>query len=63
MIDALIYLIVLMVVGGLIYWLITLLPLPQPFKQIIMVAFVLIAILLVLGVFFGGIPVHPVWRN
>ena len=63
MIDALIWLIVLCVVGGLVYWLITLLPLPPPFKQIILVAFVLIAILMVLGTFFGGWGVHPVWHH
>lgn len=52
----LINLIVWLVVLGLIWYLIGLLPLPAPVGQIITVVFILILILLVLGLFgVGGI--------
>jgi heme A synthase len=57
MISLLITIIVFLIVGGLLYWLVTLLPLPEPFKTIISVCCILICILLVLGIFFGGISV------
>ena len=57
MISLLITLIVFCIVAGLVYWLLTLLPLPDPFKTIIIVAFILILILVLLGMFFGGIDV------
>lgn len=44
-------LIVAIVVLGLLYWLITLLPIPNPFKQVVLVIFVLILILVVLSSF------------
>lgn len=55
MISLLVTLIVFCIVAGLIYWLLTMLPLPDPFKTIIIVAFILILILVLLGFFFGGI--------
>lgn len=55
MISLLITLIIFCIVAGLIYWLLTMLPLPDPFKTIIMVAFILILILVLLGYFFGGL--------
>lgn len=53
MVDVLISLIIIMVVFGLLYWLITLLPLPDPAKTIINVAFIIICILIVLSMFTG----------
>lgn len=55
MISLLITLIVFCIVAGLVYYLLTLLPLPDPFKTIIICAFILILILVILGYFFGGI--------
>lgn len=57
MISLLVTLIVFCIVAGLVYWLLTMLPLPDPFKTIIIVAFILILILVLLGMFFGGIDV------
>ena len=54
MIEMLINLIVLCIVGGLIYYLITLLPLPDPFKLIVTCAVVLIMILVLVSMFWGG---------
>lgn len=54
MIDALISLIVLCIVGGLLWYLVGMLPVPAPMKQVINICFILIMILVLLGVFFGG---------
>ena len=62
MISLLVTLIVFCIVGGLLYWLVTLLPLPEPFKTIIIVCVVLIFILVLLGFLFGGIDM-PRLRN
>jgi len=55
MIDTLIHLIILLVIGGLVWYLITLLPVPAPVKQVINIFAILILILLIVSVFFGGI--------
>lgn len=57
-------LIVSLVVIGLIYWLVSLLPLPHPFGVIVQVLFVILAIVLVLSAF-GVIPAGSIpfnWR-
>lgn len=59
MIGFLIDIIVLCIVGGLLYWIVSLLPLPQPFKQIAMVAMILILLLWVLSMFLGGGEYSP----
>lgn len=53
---SLISLLVLIIVFGLIYWLITILPLPAPFKTIAVVVFVVICILILLS-FIGVLDV------
>jgi len=53
--DSLINLIVYLVVFGLIWWLVSLLPLPTPVAQVIRVLFIVLLILIVLSVF-GIIP-------
>lgn len=55
MIGALVTLIVFCVIAGLIYYLLGLLPLPEPFKQIVIIAFICICIVVLLGWLFGGI--------
>lgn len=57
MIPTLISLIILLILLGLIYWLITLIPLPEPFPNIIRVLVIVACVLLVLGVLFGGVSV------
>lgn len=64
MIDLLVSLIILLIVGGLVWYLVTLLPLPAPVKQVINICAILILILLILGVFFGGVDMpHVHFRN
>ena len=51
----LINLIVYLVIFGLIWWLVSLLPLPAPVGQIVRILFIILLILIVLSVF-GIIP-------
>ena len=60
MIDFLVSLIILCIVFGLIYYIVTLLPLPDPFKTIAVIAVLLIFILILLGALIGGIDL-PKW--
>lgn len=62
MIPLLVQLIVFCIVCGLIYYLITLLPLPEPFKQIVVVCVILIFILVLLSFFMGALPM-PRWQQ
>ena len=49
MIPFLIHIIVVMLVLGLIWYLLTLLPIPAPFAMVVRVVFIIICILVVLG--------------
>jgi cytochrome c biogenesis factor len=59
----LIYLIVIGLVFYLLYWLIGQLPIPEPFKTVVLVVVGLIAVILLLNIVFGFAP-GPVirWR-
>ena len=48
MISLLVSLLILAIVAGIIYWIITLIPLPEPFKNIALVFFMLIVLLVAL---------------
>ena len=48
MISLLVSLLILAIVAGIIYWIITLIPLPEPFKNIALVCFMLIVLLVAL---------------
>lgn len=52
-------LIVSLIVLGLFYWLVTLIPLPSPFPEIIKVVFVIVDVLIVLQAFgvHTGVPI------
>lgn len=54
---------VMVIVMGLIYWIITLLPLPQPFKQVAIVIVLVICLLYLLSMLFGAAPPFPIWRH
>jgi hypothetical protein len=51
---SLVGILIALVILGLIYWLITMLPLPAPFKQIAMVIMIIIAILWLASMVGGG---------
>lgn len=62
MINLLVTLLVLILIFGLIWWVFTsIIPLPAPFAQVAQVVIVLIFVLLLLGIFFGGVNL-PVLR-
>lgn len=54
MIDFLIWIVILCIVFGLVYYIVTLLPLPQPFKNIATVAVLVIFLLVILYALLGG---------
>ena len=63
LIHLLIYIIVLCIIGGIVWYLFTLMPLPAPFKTIAMIALCLIFILVLLsliGVIPGGYRVGSI---
>lgn len=64
MISVLISLLVLVIVVGIVFWIISLLPLPQPWLNIVKVIVGLIVLLVVLSWLLpmAGWP-HPVWHN
>ena len=53
-------LLVMVIVLGLIYWIVTLLPLPAPFKQIALVIVIVVCLIYLLGILFGGFAPFPV---
>lgn len=48
MVAVLIWLLVFLIVAGVIYYILTIIPLPEPFKRIVMVVFMLIICLVAL---------------
>lgn len=68
MIDALLYLLVFLIVGGLLFWAIKTVcaafGVPPPIVAVINVVFVIFIVLAILSIFFGGSELpHPVWRH
>ena len=61
MIALLINILILCIVGGIVYWIVSLLPLPAPFKRIAIVVLLLIFLLIALSWLTGwggGPPWH-----
>jgi hypothetical protein len=54
MIDTLVYLLILCVIFGVIYYVLTLLPLPAPFGLIVQVILALVMVLFLLDILLGG---------
>jgi hypothetical protein len=52
-------LLVVVIVFGLIYWIVTLLPIPEPFKKIAVVVVLVIFLLYMLSILFGIAPAVP----
>lgn len=57
MISLLVTLLILCLVFGLIWYLVGMLPLPEPFGMVARVSMLVIFILLLLGMVFGGVDV------
>jgi hypothetical protein len=61
--SLLITILILCVVFGLIYWIIGLLPIPAPFKTVVLVILGIIALIYLFGILFGFAGFQPVvWR-
>ena len=56
MFELLIGLIIFVVVLGLVFWLVGMLPIDGNLKNIINVALILVAVIYLLGILFGGAP-------
>jgi hypothetical protein len=63
MLEVLVQFVVLIIVLGLLYWVLTLLPLPEPLKQIVIVVAIIIFVLWLTSVLLGYAPAPPVRRR
>jgi hypothetical protein len=54
---------VLVIIMGLLYWIVTVLPLPEPFKTIAVVVVLVICAIYLLSMLFGAAPPFPVFRG
>ena len=59
----LIDLLILCLIAGLVYWILTLIPLPPPFKNVAIAIFLIIIVIILISMMFGGLPLpRPVFR-
>jgi hypothetical protein len=64
MINVLITLFILVLVGSILWYVVvTLVPIGQPFKNILLAILALIFVLVLLGMVFGGLPMPVLIRN
>jgi hypothetical protein len=54
LITLLVYLFFFCIIGGVAYYIVTLLPLPEPFKNIAVICVLLILLLILISMFLGG---------
>jgi len=62
MIELLIWLFFIIIIFGLFAYLVQYLPLPQPFQMVAYVVLLMILILVLAGLLFGGVPLRPLLR-
>jgi len=62
MMNILITLLIMLIVFGIIWYVVTLLPIVEPFKSIALAIVGLILVVYLLGVLFGGMPLPIVLR-
>ena len=60
MLSLLVTLLVLCIIGGLIFWLLQYLPIPQPFRNIVYFILIIIFVVILISIFFGGINVGDI---
>ena len=56
MIALLINILILILIFGVLYYLVTLIPLPPPFLTIAQVVILVVFVLMLLGIFLGSVP-------
>lgn len=57
MIELLVTIVVLALVFGVLYWLVDMIPIAQPFNKIVKVGLAVVFVLVIIGMLFGGVPV------
>lgn len=62
LIGLLVDIVILCIVGGLLYWIVTLLPIPDPFKTIAVVCVLVIFLIVLLSALVGGGGFLPHYR-
>ena len=63
MIEFLVHLVVVLIVLGLLYWVLTMIPLPEPLRQIATVVIVVIFALWLVSVLLGWVPPGPLFKR
>jgi hypothetical protein len=63
MIGMLISLLVLAIIAGLCWWILGMLPLPPPFKNVVMVIFLLICLVYLVSMLLGAAPSFPAFHG
>lgn len=61
MISTLIYLLIVCIIVGLLWWVITLIPMPEPIRRVVTVIFVVIVVLVLIFQFLlplAHVPLH-----
>ena len=56
MINLLVTLLFLIIILGVIYWILTIIPLPAPFMKIAQIVMAVIVLLFLIGIFTGSVP-------
>ena len=56
MIALLINVLILLIIFGVIWYIVTLIPLPEPFLKVAQIVLLVIFLLVLLGIFVGGVP-------
>jgi len=64
MIGLLVNLLILVLILGVVWWVISLFPLPEPFPRVVQVIFVVIVLLILIDFLTGvaGVGWQPLWR-
>lgn len=56
MITIVVNLLILLLIFGLVWYIITLIPLPEPFLKVAQIVLLVLLLLVLLGIFAGGVP-------
>ena len=63
MVDVLVSLLIVLVIAAVVYWIVGLLPFPQPIKNIVLAVLGIFLLIFIISMFFGsGGFVHTNWR-
>jgi hypothetical protein len=54
---------VLIIIMGLVYWVVSVLPIPDPFRTIALVIILVVCLLYLLSMLFGMAPAFPAFRG